>query len=166
METIIETTLSFLSKFKIMSIAEMIDVKYRKPNEGTIRLAVVAIEETRNWQDEIQAKAKGAIFGIYLLDLTDKTTLEFDGRFIQNYFSDISTWKDENGEWLDSVDELTTLERTEGEDVWFNKHAAFNVVKEIRLSNKEYRKELADHDYDHNKWLESYVEYYLGNTPL
>jgi len=174
METQTEQTAEyFIHRYPVKSLDELSDIKYRKPNQGTLRLAVVAFNETSNWADEIQAKAKGPIYGVYLVDLTEPThccsfQLDYPCYFISNHFADVSSWQDENGDWLPNMDnEMTTLERNSGDDTmsYFSANSSGRIIEEIRLSNKEYRKEVSNAE-GHDKWIESYVENYLANSPV
>jgi hypothetical protein len=146
----------------------------RKRNEGATRLVAVAVDETHHWAEEIQKKAKGPILGLYLVDLTEPTHLcsldyAYPAYFIQNHFTDVSAWRGEDGEWLDGgEDELAELESNGGDEhvTYFNRRSAYVVLKEVKLSDKAYKKELDWEDDDHQKWIDSYLEHYHGNSLL
>jgi hypothetical protein len=164
-----------LKKFPIKSLEELSSKKYSETHpEGTLRLAVIAMRETRSWSHEIQEKAKGPILGLFLVDLGEPTNLcsfdvNFFAHFIRNHFVDISTWQNEDGEWLPGADdELSNLERENGGDnggSYFNEHSKFYVITEIWRTDADYSKELDGFD-NRQQWIDHYIEYYLGNTPL
>jgi hypothetical protein len=163
----------FINRYPVKSLAELASIKNRKPNQPTLRLVVVAANETDHWADEIQAKAKGPIYAVYLVDLTQPThccsfQVDYYARFLMNHFTDVSTWQDENGDWLPGMDnELTELEFTDGDSdgSYFSENSTFKILDEVRLSNKRYQKELS-FEGSHDKWIESYIEHYKGNWPI
>jgi hypothetical protein len=172
MET--ETEQYFIHQYPIKSLHEISDIKYRKPNQATLHLAIVAFNETQHWADDIQTKANGPIYGIYLVDLTQPShccsfQVDYPSYFIMNHFANVSAWQDANGDWLPGMDdEMTNLERNAGDDTmsYLSGRSSGRILDEVRRSNKEYRKELSGSDNDHDKWIEEYIEYYLGNSPI
>jgi hypothetical protein len=75
-------------------------------NNRRNKFALVVIDETSNWRDDIAAKAK-KIEGVYLIDLTKPTNLcelavSYYATFVKNFFQDREAWDDEQITELES----------------------------------------------------------------
>lgn len=100
-----------------------------------VKFAVIKIDETLHWKDNIAKKAK-KIFGVYLIDLTQPTNLcspeiNFPAQALKNFFTKIKGFNE---------DELTQLELHEGIDGewrYYLENSSFEVAKEYRVGEYE-----------------------------
>lgn len=143
----------------------------------TVRAIVVKVDETNHWAEEIQQKAKGKIYGIYLVDLTEPThccslSIDYPAYFIKNHFENVEFWQDSLGNWLNNADELFELEFEGGVDSgrYFSEHSSFEVVSKVERLDEEFEAELNFIDDNkekaHAEWIDNLIEYYNGNSPV
>lgn len=143
-----------------------------------VKACVVLVDETKNWSEEIQKKARGKIYGLYVIDLTSPTHLcsiqiDYPAYWVANHFEDVSAWQDSEGNWLDSADsEIFNYEHDNGGEyvTYFSRSSSFECVALCEYKVREFKKLLSDFHYIHEKatqkWIDSLVEYYSGNSPV
>lgn len=98
-------------------------------NVRSYKFAVIAIDETEYWDEDIASKA-GKIEGVYLVNLKEPTHLcelavSYPAIQISNFFNNVDAWKE-------NEDELSELERYEGIDgnyIYLSGNSTYNVKK-------------------------------------
>lgn len=90
------------------------------------KFAVIAIDETSHWRDDIAEKAK-KIEGVYLVNLTEpahccELAVSYYATFLRNFFTNRDAWDD---------DKLTDLEMDNGgqDGMYLTGSSVFNVKK-------------------------------------
>ncbi len=161
-------------KKEIISLQELTSAKkYQR-----VKACVVLVDETKNWDSNIQKKASGKIYGLYVIDLTSPTHLcsiqiNYPAYWIANHFENVSAWQDSEGNWLDSADsELFNYEHDNGGEYvsYFLQSSSFECLSVLKYKVREFKDLLSDFDDDDEKskqkWIESLVEYYSSNSPV
>lgn len=128
-----------------------------KPN-----FVVIKLDETRNWSEYIQQRAKKRIFGYYLVDLSIITHLcEITGsywcEFLYNRFEDTSSFEDENGELTDELTDELTLFEMEGESMYIPENTNLNIVAKY-----DYPYDGEDEE-DYENFIERIIDHYKSN---
>jgi hypothetical protein len=148
----------------------------RESKYNNVKAILVKIDETQFWSEDIQIKANGKIFGVYLIDLTSPTHLcsieiNYPAYWVFNHFENISAWQDNNGEWLpDGDSELTELERTNDSEVsYYTENSSFEVIEKIKYKRTEFNELLNNIDENperaKSEWIETLLENYNNNHP-
>jgi len=121
-------------------------------------LVIIKIDETSNWREDIQEKAK-RIFAYYLVDLSIITHIcEITGsywcEFLYNRFENTDSFLDSEGE---ATDELTEHENN-GESDYISVNSNLNIVH--RCVYNENDQDVED---DYEGFIEGLIDYYKGN---
>lgn len=114
----------------------------KKPNTKSLnelannprnKYALIAIDETEYWRDDIREKANCKIFGVYMVNLKEPTHLcsfdvSYPAEWVKNFFESSEGWNEDDES---EMDELVELEMTSEDDgfQYLSGNSVFDVRK-------------------------------------